>query len=349
MAEQVVARLRDRKSPFTCRHISYDNAGHSFGLPGRPRTNDTTGAFKMGGTPAGNAKAAVQSWQAILQFLDAELPSRRPGLSQDSAPSGIRFFVDPGTNSNDPEQRRAYGLSVSPPWPDGGWLFINLPEHLEYMPGTRGIARHHDPRQNVWQVSSNGAKAMYAAESLTEPGVFFSVTADAEGDRARFEMCITNRSTETLKSIRPLLCFQYHHLRGFPLANSDNFAHTFVVIGGKPVAVADLPVKRPQAHARMAQVKDCADRHNWWAEEMGGFIEQPLDLASTMLTAVDDDRKVVVTWRPGKSLLANAAIPCFHADPCLGDLLPGEARAVHGELMFTRAPLAEVIAQVTKK
>lgn len=71
--------------------------------------------------------------------------------------------------------------------------------------------------------------------------MFFAVKARADGDRARFEMSITNRSTKTLKSIRPLLCFQYHHLQGFPAANTDNFAHTFVVIGGKPVAVADLP------------------------------------------------------------------------------------------------------------
>jgi hypothetical protein len=44
----------------------------------------------------------------------------------------------------------------------------------------------------------------------------------------------------------------------------------------------------------MAQVKDCADAHNWWAEEMGGFIEQRLDSALTVLTAKDDDRKLVV-------------------------------------------------------
>jgi hypothetical protein len=79
---------------------------------------------------------------------------------------------------------------------------------------------------------------------------------------------------------------------------------------------------------------------------MGGFIEQPLDLALTVLTAVNDDRKVVLTWSPGKNLLANSAIPCIHADPCCGDLLPGEARAVHGELIFTRAPLAHLGAQV---
>jgi hypothetical protein len=149
------------------------------------------------------------------------------GLAQEqqqrqSTPGTIHFFVDPSTNSDDTEDRRAYGLSVTPPWPDGGELVMNLPEHLEYMPGTRGIARHHDKRQNAWRISRNGTEASYAIESLTEPGVFFGMRARVAGDGARFEMSITNRSDKTLKSIRPLLCFQYHRLRGFPAANSDN-------------------------------------------------------------------------------------------------------------------------------
>src|SRR5438552_8149774 len=127
------------------------------------------------------------------------------------------------TNSDDPELRMAYGLHVAPPWKDGGAVFINLPEHLEYMPGTKGIARHHDKRANVWQVSADGSRASYEVESLTEPGVFFGVKAAAEGDRARFEMTITNRSKTVLKSIRPLLCYQYPGLTGFPVANTDNF------------------------------------------------------------------------------------------------------------------------------
>src|SRR2546425_1344544 len=44
--------------------------------------------------------------------------------------NSVRFFVDPATNSDDPERRMAYGLNVAPPWKDGGSLFINLPEHL---------------------------------------------------------------------------------------------------------------------------------------------------------------------------------------------------------------------------
>jgi hypothetical protein len=93
MAEQIVASLRDHRYPFTYQHLAYDNAGHSFGLPGQPRTNDITGTFKMGGTSAGNAAAAVHSWKAILQFLDTELRSRgesvpeAPGNPKEAAPA----------------------------------------------------------------------------------------------------------------------------------------------------------------------------------------------------------------------------------------------------------------------
>jgi len=77
MAESIVARLREHRHPFAYRHLSYDNAGHSFGLPNQPRTNAATGTFKMGGTPAGNAAAAVSSWKATLEFLEIELRNRR--------------------------------------------------------------------------------------------------------------------------------------------------------------------------------------------------------------------------------------------------------------------------------
>ena len=262
---------------------------------------------------------------------------------------GIRFFVDPKTNSDNPEKRMAYGLSVVPPWADGGSLFINFPEHLEYMPGTRGIARHHDKRENVWQVSVDGSEAWYEVESIAEPGVFFSVRAHAEGEQALFEMTIKNRSQITLKSIRPLICYQYHSLKGFHETRSNNFANVFIAIKGKPVALKDLTVERPEAYARMAQVKGCPDEHNWWAEKMGGLIEEQMDMAFTALTASGDNRKVIVFWTPGKNLLSNSAIPCIHADPYFGDLSPGESRSALGLLFFTRRPLAELIKELAAK
>ncbi|HUQ67728.1 MAG TPA: hypothetical protein VM101_16315 [Flavitalea sp.] len=261
----------------------------------------------------------------------------------------ISFFVDPKTNSDDPEKRKAYGLSVTPPWNNGGSVFINLPEHLWYMPETKGIARHHDKRNNVWKVSADGKEAGYSVESLTIPGVFLNVKAVSNEDRVNFEMTITNKTDKFLKEIGPLFCFQYHHLKGFPSARSDNFAHTYIVIDGKPVALKDIDVKSPEAIARMAQAKDCNYQANWWAEKMGGMIEQPIDLALTALTSSSDDRKVILSWSPGKSILSNVVIPCIHADPCIGDLDKGESKTIKGVLVFTREPLETAISKVTEQ
>ena len=310
---------------------------------------------------AGKTKEAIAAFEKLRTeyrgtWIDRVAQERLAILRADADPESglknqdcVRFFVDPRTNSDDPEQRMAYGLNVAPPWAEGGSVFINLPEHLEYMPGTLGIARHHDVRRNVWQIASEGAEASYAVESLSEPGVFFSVRARAVNDRALFEMSITNRSAKTLKSIRPMLCFQYDTLNRFPKAHSDNFLHTFVVIGGQPVSIDSLPVKTPEAPARMAQVAGCADEHNWWAEKIGGMIERRLDSALTILTVSEGDRKIAVSWRPGKNLLSNRAIPCIHADPCIGDLAPGESRTVQGELLFTHATLEQIVSEATAR
>ena len=261
----------------------------------------------------------------------------------------VKFYVDPATNSDDPEIRMAYGLNIMPPWPDGGSIFVNLPEHLEYMPETKGIARHHDKRKNVWQINADSTVANYEVESLTEPGVFFAVKAKATNEKAAFEMSITNHSEKMLNSIRPLFCFQYNLLKGFPGKQSDNFSHTYIIMNGKPVSVASLVVNDTNAVARMAQVKDCKDEHNWWAIKMGGFIEQRMDAAYTILTSAHDDRKVIVRWTPGKNFLSNAAIPCIHADPCIGDLVPGKSVTVYGELIFTRAPLEQIMIKFPVK
>ncbi len=261
----------------------------------------------------------------------------------------VKFYVDPATNSDDPEIRMAYGLNIMPPWPDGGSIFVNLPEHLEYMPETKGIARHHDKRKNVWQINADSTVANYEVESLTEPGVFFAVKAKATNEKAAFEMSITNHSEKMLNSIRPLFCFQYNLLKGFPGKQSDNFSHTYIITNGKPVLVASLVVNDTNAVARMAQVKDCKDEHNWWAIKMGGFIEQRMDAAYTILTSAHDDRKVIVRWTPGKNFLSNAAIPCIHADPCMGDLAPGKSVTVHGELIFTRVPLEQIMIKFPVK
>jgi hypothetical protein len=80
---------------------------------------------------------------------------------------------------------------------------------------------------------------------------------------------------------------------------------------------------------------------------MGGFIFQRIDEGVTILTASNDDRKVVLHWSPGKDFLFNSFIPCIHADPCIGDLLSLESKTVKGEIIFTRVPLDQIIKQLS--
>ncbi len=83
MSEMIMTRLRKHRHPFTYRHLSYEKAGHSFGLPSATRKENSNEVFKMGGTPAGNAAAAMQSWRALLDFLEKELRNG-PGASPKS-------------------------------------------------------------------------------------------------------------------------------------------------------------------------------------------------------------------------------------------------------------------------
>ena len=144
----------------------------------------------------------------------------------------VKFYVDPATNSDDMEMRMAYGLNIVPPWQDGGFIFVNLPEHLAYMPETKGIARHHDKRKNAWQAKADSTEAYYDVVSLTEPDVFITVKAKSINQRATFEFTLTNRTHKTFKSLVPMFCFQYTMLKGFPQRLTNNFAHTYVVIDG---------------------------------------------------------------------------------------------------------------------
>jgi len=240
----------------------------------------------------------------------------------------------------------AYGLEVVAPWQDGGTLIINLPEHLERWPGTQGILRHNDKApKGHWQVSEDGKRATLDVESSTMPGIFVKGAASAVGgDRVELTMQISNTTDRALPGIRPLYCFQYRHLTGFPQW-IDNFKHTYVLIGGKAVALADIPTERADADVKGAYVRGCTQRDSDdFPRSRGGLIEdRELDAAIIAVEALKGPRKVVMAWTPGKSMLSNAAIPCAHGDPFYGPVPAGEAREAEGIVWFTEKPVEEAL------
>jgi acetyl esterase/lipase len=82
LAEIAAARLAAHKHAVT--HLRYPGAGHMIGPVGLPATANTIlhplrgRAMALGGTPAGNAAAAADSWPRVLQFLRTGLSPFRP-------------------------------------------------------------------------------------------------------------------------------------------------------------------------------------------------------------------------------------------------------------------------------
>jgi hypothetical protein len=236
----------------------------------------------------------------------------------------------------------AYGLTILPPWAEGGKLVVNFPEHLEYESRGMGILRYSDkePRGH-WDVAADGGRATLDVESPSAPGVRVQGMAKAAGrDRIEVTMRITNGGKIPLATVKPLYCFQYRELAGFPQW-VDNFQHTYVLVNGKPVALADVPTKSAQAKVKGGTVTGCEQHDNGFAEKQGGLIEGGVEAAIAAVESLDGKRKVVVAWSPGKSILSNANIPCLHADPSYGTIEPGQSAEAKGILLFTEGPLDE--------
>ena len=295
----------------------------------------------------------------LLLFVGCSRPS--DPAAAPPAPSLIRLApaTPPGTENG---ELFAYGLSVTTPWPDGGILYLNFPEHLEYTEVGHGIARYSDKRPNAWVIERDGEYAHYEVDSLPGPGVNAAgvkVNATAEvvptsRDRVKITMTIVNKSPAlNLEHVKSLLCAHYRLLTGFPphQGGSNNFKYTYVVVDGKIVPATELPVKTPEADRRGATFKPYPPYRTQVAARMGGWTDTPLDLGIVVITSQDDKRALIIYTPDAESFLTNAFIPCLHADPHFGDINPGQSHTGTLWYIFARADwrdtVNELIAQHT--
>jgi hypothetical protein len=285
------------------------------------------------------------------QFLSGESAA----INNDSV-GGIRLYTDSSWISDDREKRFTYGLNIDSPWEGGGTLFMHFPEHLEYNPVGNTILRHYDSIPTPWIISPDGKQASYRVESPALKNVFvesfvrqifenelpFNVTG------VKLAIHIINRGSEILPVIRSLICVQYSGLKGFPSRLDHNFEHNFIVINGEMKALSDLPVTDPETTFKGCVVRGCPQRDTR-SEATGGLIKNDMDLALSVVTSMDNKRKIIIWWTPGKSMIANAYIPCMHADPYFGTLKPGEEAYAEGVILFTDSDPKPIIRYLIKR
>lgn len=286
-------------------------------------------------------------WDQFIRFADLHFKSVRHAPADIS---GIFFSTNNSWVSDDREKRFTYGLNINSPWENGGTLFMHFPEHLEYNPVGNTILRHYDSIPTPWIISSDGQQASYRIESPALKNVIvesfarssFENEFPADVSVVKLAMRITNNGTQTLPVIRPLICMQYNGLNGFPQKLGGNYKHNFILINDRLTPLSDLPTSDPNTNFKGCVVKGCPQRDTR-SEATGGLISQDMDLALSVVTSLDGKRKVIFWWTPGKSMIANAFIPCIHADPYFGTLRTGQQAYAEGIILFTEGDLEPII------
>lgn len=297
---------------------------------------------------------------AILAFMAFQIgctyKKAFDGVSASSTTSErIHFYIDPDKKSEAPVEKLTYGLFITAPWENGGDLYLNFPEHLEYNAVGNTILRHYDSIPNPWIISPDGKQASYRVQSLALSDVYVESFArvmtvgdlpfNAQG--VQVAMRIFNHGSQTLPVIRPLICNQFRDLIGFPQRHHD-FTHNYILMDGQITSLADLPTENPETTFKGCVVEGCPQRDTR-AEKNGGLIEQDMDAAISIVTSLDQQRKVIFWWNPGKSMIANSFIPCIHADPYFGTLKPGEEAYAEGLIIFTEGKLKPVVKYLKEK
>lgn len=233
-----------------------------------------------------------------------------PVAANDKAPS-LRLLPYPGgrhprrgflDGAIDPQ--RDTKISVFPPWKDGGYAVVDVPEAIFSNLGLTYLAHQHIP--TIWTEQSIELEPIEWKEkgggiefSRTLPnGIRFGSRAVVQGDELQgdkvqgeeaksesvaMEMWLTNGTAEQLTGLRCQVCVMLKGLIGFTAQRNRE-----QVVRGPFVAVR----------------------------------------------ADQTDRWVITAWKPINRAWTNPPVPCIHADPIFPDCPPGQTVRVQGGMWF---------------
>jgi hypothetical protein len=118
---------------------------------------------------------------------------------------------------------------------------------------------------------------------------------------------------------------------------------------GQLLNLDSIPTFNPKATAKVAYVRGCSQHDcDHFAQGRGGLIDRDIDRALIAVTDQRGNRKILIAFTPGKSILSNAVIPCAHADPYFGTLEPGASAEATGVILFSEKSLPEALQELAR-
>jgi peptidoglycan/xylan/chitin deacetylase (PgdA/CDA1 family) len=190
--------------------------------------------------------------------------------------------------------RRESKVSVFTPWPDGGYVVVDVPEAIWSGQGSSRellyLAHTHVPtiwdkrgielERLEWTREPSGALSI---QRKLPDGVSFGSRITPTRDSVRMRLWITNGTRARLSGLVVQNCVMLKAAAGFESRTNDN------KVFEKPYAACRNP---------------------------------------------DGTRWIITAWKPCVRAWANAPCPCLHSDPQFPDCAPGETQSIRGRLSF---------------
>jgi peptidoglycan/xylan/chitin deacetylase (PgdA/CDA1 family) len=190
--------------------------------------------------------------------------------------------------------RRESKVSAFTPWPDGGYVVVDVPEAIWSGQGRSRellyLAHTHVPtfwdRRGVelerleWTREPSGGLSI---RRKLPDGVSFGARVTPTRDEVRMELWITNGTNAPLSGLVVQNCVMLKAAAGFDARTNDNKV-----------------LEKPYAACRDA----------------------------------DGTRWIITAWKPCVRAWGNAPCPCLHSDPQFADCAPGQTQHVRGWLSF---------------
>lgn len=127
------------------------------------------------------------------------------------------------------DPQRETKLSIFPPWPDGGYAVLDVPEAVFSNLGLTYLAHTHIP--TIWtqrgevlppQEWERRADGSFFSQRKLPNGIEFTVHAVPHRDHVGLRMTLKNGTAEKLTGLRTQMCLMLGRARGFEAQTKEN-------------------------------------------------------------------------------------------------------------------------------
>lgn len=217
-------------------------------------------------------------------------------------PNGLRVLPYPGGRhprsgflDGAIHPQRETKISVFPPWQDGGYAVVDVPEAIFSNLGLMYLAHTHIPTiwdeqykqqplpKREWKKTTLG----YRVQRKLPNGIRFASEVTSSDTGAKMQLSLTNGTDKKLTNMRVQVCTMLKGLVGFNVQ-----------------------------------------------EELTKVVSAPFVAVRAEPSAGEKARWLITAFQPNHRVWTNPPVPCVHSDPIFPDCEPGQTVTIQGGLWF---------------